>query len=119
MRRGSSAERCIRASEGRVTICGHVHIPAVWLLAHNGTAQPHKPTIGFETPLPAPRRWLAVIGSVGQPRDGDPAAGYAMIDTDKSEIVFLRVGYDHETAARKILDNGLPVVLAQRLMTGR
>ncbi|WP_342361542.1 metallophosphoesterase family protein [Terrarubrum flagellatum] len=114
-----SAERCIRASEGRVTFCGHVHAPALWLLAHNGTAQPHRPAIGLATPLSAPRRWLAVIGSVGQPRDHSPAAGYAIFDTELSEITFLRVPYDCEAAARKILAAGLPENLALRLMQGQ
>lgn len=115
---GGAAERSIRASDKRVTICGHVHVPALWLLAHNGTAQAHKPAIGLSIPLPPPRRWLAVLGAVGQPRDGVPGAGYAMLDTDAAEITFLRIGYDHEAAARKILAAGLPESLALRLMRG-
>jgi diadenosine tetraphosphatase ApaH/serine/threonine PP2A family protein phosphatase len=65
------------------------------------------------------RRWLAVLGSVGQPRDGDPAAAFAMFDTDTREITYCRVPYDVETAAARIRANGLPLWLADRLLVGR
>jgi diadenosine tetraphosphatase ApaH/serine/threonine PP2A family protein phosphatase len=65
------------------------------------------------------RRWLAVLGSVGQPRDGDPAASFAMFDTNSREITFCRVAYDVEAAAERIRENGLPLWLADRLSTGR
>ena len=74
-----------------------------------------------ETPvqLLSGRRWLAVLGSVGQPRDGNPAAAYAMLDTTSREITYCRVPYDVETAADKIRANGLPHWLADRLLAGR
>jgi diadenosine tetraphosphatase ApaH/serine/threonine PP2A family protein phosphatase len=65
------------------------------------------------------RRWLAVLGSVGQPRDGNPAAAFAMFDTDKREIIYHRAAYDVAAAAKKIRDNGLPHWLADRLLVGR
>jgi diadenosine tetraphosphatase ApaH/serine/threonine PP2A family protein phosphatase len=65
------------------------------------------------------RRWLAVIGSVGQPRDGDPAAAFAMFDTATREITYCRAPYDVETAAERIRANGLPRWLADRLSAGR
>lgn len=57
-------------------------------------------------------------GGVGQPRDGDPRASYAMLDTKKGEIEFKRVKYEVEEAARKILKAGLPQFLAYRLYEG-
>lgn len=57
-------------------------------------------------------------GGVGQPRDGDPRASYAMLDTKKGEIEFKRVEYEVEEAARKILKAGLPQFLAYRLYEG-
>ena len=65
------------------------------------------------------RRWLAVLGSVGQPRDGNPAAAFAMLDTVSREITYCRVPYDVEAAAERIRDNGLPHWLADRLLVGR
>jgi diadenosine tetraphosphatase ApaH/serine/threonine PP2A family protein phosphatase len=65
------------------------------------------------------RQWLAVLGSVGQPRDGNPAASFAMFDTGKNEITWCRAPYDVADAADRIVANGLPPWLAERLFTGR
>ena len=63
------------------------------------------------------RRWLAVLGSVGQPRDGNPAASYAMLDTEKRELTYCRAPYDVEAAAAAIRKNG-PADLARRPVVG-
>ena len=55
-------------------------------------------------PLLPGRRWLAVIGAVGQPRDGDPAACYALLHCERNVLTYVRVPYDVDTAAQKILD---------------
>jgi diadenosine tetraphosphatase ApaH/serine/threonine PP2A family protein phosphatase len=65
------------------------------------------------------RQWLAVVGSVGQPRDGDPAACFVTYDTESRQITYCRVPYDIAAAAKRIRDNGLPRWLADRLATGR
>ena len=57
-------------------------------------------------------------GSVGQPRDGDWRASYALIDTETGEVTFHRVEYDVEESARKIIEAGLPRFLADRLFEG-
>jgi diadenosine tetraphosphatase ApaH/serine/threonine PP2A family protein phosphatase len=77
------------------------------------------PISGVTVQLLSGRRWLTILGSVGQPRDGDPAASFAMYDADSREITWCRVPYDVETAARRIRDNGLPTWLADRLLVGR
>ena len=64
-------------------------------------------------------RYLVNPGSVGQPRDGDPRASFAVIDTDEKRLSIHRVAYDVETAARKIRQAGLPGFLADRLAVGR
>jgi diadenosine tetraphosphatase ApaH/serine/threonine PP2A family protein phosphatase len=71
-----------------------------------------------EIPLLVQRRWLAVIGSVGQPRDYNPAACYGALDTERNVLIYVRVVYDSETAARKIREAGLPEFLSQRLIAG-
>ncbi len=58
-------------------------------------------------------------GSVGQPRDGNPEASYAIFDTVTKEVKLKRVEYDVQTVADKILEKGLPERLASRLFLGR
>jgi diadenosine tetraphosphatase ApaH/serine/threonine PP2A family protein phosphatase len=69
-------------------------------------------------PLISSRSWLAVIGAVGQPRDGDPRAAYALLDAPGMSLTLRRVPYDIERAAAKIRAAGLPARLADRLHHG-
>ncbi len=62
--------------------------------------------------------YLANPGSVGQPRDGDPRAAYALYDSDQNVILLRRVAYPVEATADEIKRAGLPEVLAQRLFYG-
>lgn len=64
-------------------------------------------------------KYLVNPGSVGQPRDGDPRAAYAIVDTAERRVWLFRLEYDIEGAQRKILAAGLPEVLARRLEAGR
>jgi len=59
-----------------------------------------------------------VVGSVGQPRDGNTAACYATADTERGTLTFHRVPYDWSTTARKVRAAGLPERLAVRLEKG-
>jgi diadenosine tetraphosphatase ApaH/serine/threonine PP2A family protein phosphatase len=77
------------------------------------------PTTGVPIQLLQGRRWLAVLGSVGQPRDGNPAASYVMLDTERRELTYCRAPYDVEQAAARIRKNGLPTWLADRLFVGK
>jgi diadenosine tetraphosphatase ApaH/serine/threonine PP2A family protein phosphatase len=76
------------------------------------------PTAGVAIPLLGSRRFLAVLGAVGQPRDHNPAACYALLDETQNMLTYIRVPYDVASAARKIRDAGLPAVLAARLEQG-
>ena len=114
-----SASMSIQAAGGAAYVfCGHVHEPVLYHLGPTGRPQPFKPVPGVTIPVSRHRRWLAVVGSVGQPRDGNTAAAYAVADLDKGTLTFHRVPYDWGTAARKILDAGLPERLAVRLQKG-
>ena len=64
-------------------------------------------------------QWLINPGSVGQPRDGDPRAAYAIVDTDAQTVELHRQVYDIGEAQRRILDARLPDLLATRLGEGR
>ena len=114
-----SAERSLASSPARVTFCGHVHRPQIYHMAPNRPPKFYEPLSGVETPLIATRKWLCVVGSVGQPRDDNPAAAYCILDTAKNEIFYHRTGYDIDAAAAKIRAAGLPQILAARLFIGR
>jgi diadenosine tetraphosphatase ApaH/serine/threonine PP2A family protein phosphatase len=111
------ASRSFAATQARLTFCGHTHAPALFHESVTGKLSGFQPN-WRAIPLTQSRRWLAVIGSVGQPRDDNPAACYAVLDEGTNELTYVRVAYDIDKAARKIRDAGLPVALADRLKWG-
>lgn len=114
-----AAELSLRATDAKITIVGHVHVPSLWRLISVGTATRHDPVTGQDIPLSASQNWLGVMGSVGQPRDGLTAAAFGILDTGARTLTFERVAYDQYEAARKIREAGLPMSLAERLLRGR
>jgi diadenosine tetraphosphatase ApaH/serine/threonine PP2A family protein phosphatase len=112
------AVRSLLATEARFTFCGHVHEPKLFHLAATGKAGEFVPVPDVPIPLSPQRQWLAIPGSAGQPRDGNPAACYAMFDIAGSTLTYHRVPYDHDAAAAKIRAAGLPERLAERLVDG-
>jgi diadenosine tetraphosphatase ApaH/serine/threonine PP2A family protein phosphatase len=115
----ADAARSLMATSSHVTLCGHIHSPALYSMSAAATTTGFVPASDVAVQLLPGRRWLAVLGSVGQPRDGNPAASFAMLDTASQEITWCRVPYDVETAAARIRENGLPRWLADRLLVGR
>jgi len=115
----TDAARSLIATPAHVTFCGHIHRPALYSMSTTAKMTSFVPTSGVPIQLLRGRQWLAVLGSVGQPRDGDPAAAFAMYDTKSREITYCLVPYDVEAAARRIRENGLPAWLADRLIAGR
>ncbi len=113
------AYRSMAATNARLTFSGHIHRPAVYSLSIMSKITSFRPVDGVPVPLLARRRWHLVIGSTGQPRDGNPAACFAMLDTDRQEVTFCRAPYDVEVAANAIRASGLPQSLADRLFVGR
>jgi diadenosine tetraphosphatase ApaH/serine/threonine PP2A family protein phosphatase len=113
-----SAARSLMATRAHATFCGHTHVPALFHMSVTGKFASFDPVERVEIPLTPQRRWLAVIGSVGQPRDHDPAACYAVLDDERDVLTYVRVPYDIESAARKIRAAGLPAVLSARLFEG-
>jgi diadenosine tetraphosphatase ApaH/serine/threonine PP2A family protein phosphatase len=65
------------------------------------------------------RQWVGVVGSLGQPRDGNPEACFAIFEPELSVLTFHRTPYDYFAAANKVRQAGLPEELANRLITGR
>ena len=114
----SEATRSMHACTQRHTFSGHVHEPHLFHLTSTGKSGDFVPSPGVPIPLSPLRRWLVIPGSAGQPRDGLPAACYAIFEPDTATLVFHRVPYDHEAAAAKVRAAGLPESLARRLIDG-
>ncbi|HUF48721.1 MAG TPA: metallophosphoesterase family protein [Vicinamibacterales bacterium] len=114
----NDASRAIDAARARVCLYGHTHIPAVFTLDDDRmTSAPGLADDELRLPREGPA--LVNVGSVGQPRDGDPRAAYGVIDTDHRTIRLRRIAYDLDAAQSRILDAGLPPWLAFRLGQGQ
>lgn len=113
-----AAEKSARAAARPYTFSGHVHQQVLYGSDAQGRMIAFQPAAGVEIPISPRRSWLAIAGSVGQPRDGDAAACYALADLDAKSITFHRVAYDNYAAARKVRAAGLPEILAYRLERG-
>ena len=96
----------------RLCFFGHTHLPRVF--TEEGEQVPE---VGVPIPLPASA--LVNPGSVGQPRDGNPDASFAVVDLEASTVRFGRVPYDVPATQAKIRKAGLPEVEAARLALGR
>jgi predicted phosphodiesterase len=96
---------------------GHTHVPVVYEEGIDGTL---RLTADLDAPMEpsSDARWLVNPGSVGQPRDGDPRASYALYDPTQRAVTFRRVPYDTGAVQDKILAAGLPPSLAARLDYG-
>lgn len=112
------AAESFAAARQRLIFCGHIHQPQLYSMSVTGKLVRFVPTSGVAVPLLRGRRWLAVAGSVGQPRDGNPAAAYCLLDTATDELTYCRAAYDVEAAADAIRKAGLPPRLADRLLEG-
>lgn len=115
---GRDAFHSFRATAQRLTFCGHTHKPALFNESPTSLPHHHVPIDDAPMPLLTQRRWIAVLGAVGQPRDNNPAACYGLLDTEANRLTYRRVPYDADVTARKIIAAGLPEALAKRVVTG-
>lgn len=99
-----------------VCLLGHTHVPVVFHLGADSRVTEIRP--GDAPVSLAGGRFIVNPGSVGQPRDGNPAASYAVLDTDARTVVILRVRYPIAETQRKIQAAHLPIRLATRLSYG-
>jgi len=103
-----------------VCLFGHTHLPVVFARERT-RIEAHLPDArGRIEVRVAPDVWYLVNpGSVGQPRDGDPSASFALVDDESGTVEIRRVPYPVELAQQAIRDAGLPLALANRLGAGR
>jgi diadenosine tetraphosphatase ApaH/serine/threonine PP2A family protein phosphatase len=114
------AVRALKVSNRPLCLFGHTHYPVTFELSADsfdsmGSASAPQTQI----PMKPGRKYLINPGSVGQPRDGDPRAAYAIVDTSLHVVELYRTRYAIEDAQTKVVKAGLPDVLAQRLAVGR
>jgi len=98
----------------QVCFHGHTHVPRVFVKSSRVQEEPAESLAVEEH-----SKYFVNVGSVGQPRDGDWRACYAIYDLNHHLVVFRRVEYDLALTQRKIIDAGLPPMLAERLAEGR
>lgn len=116
----ADARLALSTSERPLCLFGHTHYPITFELADTeftsiGPAMDEEARLDLLEGV----KYLVNPGSVGQPRDGDPRAAYAIVDADARHIELFRLIYPVELAQKKIIDAGLPEVLARRLAAGR
>jgi len=114
-----SAAQCLDASDAHSIFCGHTHVPGLFYALPGRQPACFRPVANRPAPLSQLRRQVVVVGSVGQPRDGQPAACFGLLDTDERTVTMVRVPYDVAETARKIASRGLPRWLGMRLLIGR
>jgi len=98
-------------------LVGHSHIPFICRATEEAATFLEFP-VGQPVRLGVDRL-IINPGGVGQPRDGDPRASFAIYDSDQKDITHLRVEYDIAKTKEKIIERGLPTRLADRLSSGR
>jgi diadenosine tetraphosphatase ApaH/serine/threonine PP2A family protein phosphatase len=112
-----TAALCLERQRQPLCLVGHSHIQLLWGYENGelvgGTVAAGATLAYGEGPF------IANPGSVGQPRDGDPRAGYLLLDTAEGSVTWLRAEYDIRAAQAAIRDAGLPLRLAARLAEGR
>jgi diadenosine tetraphosphatase ApaH/serine/threonine PP2A family protein phosphatase len=113
----TDADPSLDAMHLPVCFVGHTHVP-VSLLRLKGETDRTAYTFDRTIDLAESERALINVGSVGQPRDENPAAAYALFDSKENTIQILRAKYDIDLESARIRDAGLPPMLADRLYLG-
>ena len=111
----SDAAETFRVLDSKVCFVGHSHVPGVFAMKGNSIRAEFKKNMSFDPDA----NYIVNVGSVGQPRDGDPRACYCLFDPEKQKAEFRRVEYDVRSAREGILRAALPRELGDRLLTGR
>lgn len=113
----NKAGACSAIALMRTLLCfvGHSHVAEIYYSDKDKIFHTRGPNIK----IGSNKKYIVNVGSIGQPRDGDPRASYAIYDEDGQTVEIKRVPYDVKAAKEKIIDAGLPGILAARLSEGR
>ena len=110
----NAAHATFSLMQNRVCFVGHSHTPGIYLYKNNRMSYFYKEKVK----IAKDEKMIVNVGSIGQPRDGDPRLCYCIYDTEKGLIELKRLEYDVKSAQKKMLDAGLPHFLADRLAKG-
>ena len=100
-------------------LVGHSHVPGAFILQADGAVSARRLPVGRGVRLARAARYIVNVGSVGQPRDGDPRASYLVLDTTARTATLRRLEYAVAATQEKMAARGLPTPLAERLALGR
>jgi diadenosine tetraphosphatase ApaH/serine/threonine PP2A family protein phosphatase len=100
----------MQSFEEHICLIGHSHVPVVFSGQNFNRELTQK--------LQSNRKYIINVGSVGQPRDGNPNTCFTVLDEEKKTVEFVRLDYDIDTTYEKIVKAGLPLFLAERLLKG-
>jgi len=118
----ADADENFTLARKRITFFGHSHFPVVFCSDGDGNsvlATSYEFDEFIAVKCEADKKLFVNPGSVGQPRDGDPRASFAIWDQDRARIEFYRVEYDVNLTQKKMREAQLPGYLVQRLAHGR
>ncbi len=97
-----------------ICFCGHTHVPLAFI-RDNAVRGGQYTKLRIE----AGKKYFINVGSVGQPRDGNPKSAYVIYDMDENVVILKRLDYDIAAVQKKIMEAGLPQRLADRLSIGK
>jgi len=114
----ADASVALKGTDFSLAMFGHTHFACAFHAAEPGPRLRFLSGTEDTVKMSPGERWLINPGSIGQPRDQDPRASYALYDSAAAELTVIRVPYDIPAAQREIRAAGLPEVLAARLALG-
>ena len=110
------AKESFRLMQTNICFIGHTHVPGIFIRDKDGSTHYRE---GDYIQIQEGNKYIVNVGSVGQPRDGNPKAAYCIYDTKNKEVRIKRTDYDIRSARNKIIEAGLPSFLGDRLLKGR
>lgn len=110
-----AAHETLRLLETQICFLGHTHVPGFFIKREDESLYYSQ---AERIEIKDGNKYIANVGSVGQPRDGNPLSTYCIYDTKEKEVFLKRIGYDFERTRKKIIAAGLPRSLSDRLTLG-
>lgn len=113
---GYTASKTFELLDNDICFVGHTHVPCVFIKSKDGKIAYR---VENSINIKEDNKYIINVGSVGQPRDGNPQAAYCIYDSDNRTAEIKRINYDIQAVRNKILDAALPKFLGDRLIVGR
>lgn len=110
------ASEAFEAFDQKLAFHGHTHLPMIFCQAPDGKI---RTIVGHDFDPDEDSRYLANVGSVGQPRDNDPRSSYVIYDSSESAVSYHRVEYDIMATQAKMCRAEMPSMLIERLKIGK